>query len=183
VGPSVEPIAMSGSLDLRITAAPWVPVEEVRIIVDGIVVRTLTLDPPADPFGVQGALRYEGSIPLGELLPSGASWLIVEAGAPLLANADLNCDGVPDTGDNNGDGTIDWRDVDREDDDVFDEKDQDVDEDGDVDEEDVPEECEGGIGPLATLPKFARDDPRRHFEAVTPEGYPLAFTNPFLVVP
>jgi hypothetical protein len=183
VAPSIDPIADEGSLDLRVTAAPWVPVEELRIVVNGEVVQTLPLEPPGmgNPFGTEGLVRFEGSIPLDELLPSeGPAWLVVEAGAPLLTNADLDCDGVPDTGDNDGNGVIDWRDVDREDDDVLDEKDLDVDGDGEVDGDDEPEPCETAVGPLASAPKPARDDPRRHFEAVTPGGYPLAFTNPFV---
>ena len=180
-GPSLVPIRDVGSLELRVSAAPWVPVEEIRIVVNGEVARTVPLESPQDPFGTQELLRFEGAIPLAELVPpEGRAWLVVEAGAPLLANADLDCDGVPDTGDNDGNGTIDWRDVDREDDDVIDEKDLDVDGDGDVDEDDEPEECETAIGPLASAPKHPRDDPRRHFEAVTPGGYPLAFTNAFI---
>ncbi len=36
-----------------------------------------------------------------------ASRLVVEADAPLMQNGDLDCDGIPDTGDNNRDGEID----------------------------------------------------------------------------
>lgn len=164
--PSTEAFtpAPDAVLSIRVTAAPWVPVEEVRIVVNGRVVRTLAeeLASPVDPFGANGLLRYDGEIELSGLLPpEGDAWLVVEAGAPLLPNGDLNCDGVPDTGDNDGNGTIDWRDAE--------------------DNEEEPDECDGEIGPLAHPAKPPRGDPRRHFEAVTPDGYPLAFTNPLLL--
>src|SRR5690606_12847826 len=102
-----------GALTIRVEAAPWVPVEEVRIWVNGALARTITdLAHPDDPLGQGGLLRLETSLPLAELLPAtGDAWIVVEAGAPILPHADLDCDGIPDTGDNDGDGRIDWRDV------------------------------------------------------------------------
>ncbi len=64
IPPGVAPFtpAPNAKLRLRVTAAPWVPVEEIRLIVNGAVVRTLKaeLQHPADPFGTDGLLRYEG---------------------------------------------------------------------------------------------------------------------------
>jgi hypothetical protein len=181
--PSVEPFAPAADakLHLQISAAPWVPVDEVRVIVNHEVKKTIAMDlvRPADPFGRGDLVRYDGEIDLQPLLPSDGSdaWLIVEAGHPLLVTADLNCDGVPDTGDNNGDGVIDWRDVDRNG-------------DGVVDMTDVaqiggpPSMCDRDqdVGPLPSVKlPTDHDDPLYHFMSVTPGGYPIAFTNPLIM--
>lgn len=191
ISPSVTPFrpAPGARLRLRISAAPWVPVEEVRIVVNGVTVRTLKeeLQHPADPFGTTGLLRYEGELSLTELLPTAErdAWIIIEAGQPLELNDDLDCNGIPDTGDNNGDGAIDWRDVDFNDDEVLDEK----------DEKEWPSKPDCSIsvvGPLKNpSPTTDRNHPRYHFEAVqqiaaasffkTSHGFPAAFTNPFLL--
>ncbi len=140
-------------------------------------------------------MRYEGELALAELLPNDGkdAWIVVEAGRPLEPNGDLDCNGIPDTGDNNGDGVIDWRDVDRENDEVFDEKDLDVNEDGKVDASDQPKPCEGGTGPFKNPPPVPdRNDPRYHFQAVEQvsaasvvfkmwSAYPASFTNPFIL--
>ncbi|MEQ8273120.1 MAG: CehA/McbA family metallohydrolase [Deltaproteobacteria bacterium] len=187
VTPSVDVFeaAPNASLVVRVRAAPWVPVDRVRVVVNGEVVRVRSAPLVApDPFSSSSNLLYDFAIPLAQLLPDDGrdAWIVVEAGAPLAENADLDCDGVVDTGDNNGDGRIDWRDVERNDDDVVDERDQDVDEDGDVDEDDVPERCDDEVGPVAEPPAPTdRADPLYHFRAVTPLGYPLAFSNPLLI--
>lgn len=159
-------------LHVKISAAPWVPVQEVRFIVNGKVVKTLSGDAlaaPADPFGTDGLLRFEGDIPLSELLSgvSGDAWLVIEAGDPLPPFADLGgalgsgtgCeaqipDGIPDTGDNNGDGRVDCADVAAGED----------------------------IGPL-NMPQAPADesDPNFHFARVVPNGRPFAFINPFVM--
>lgn len=171
VGPSLTPFTPSPNavLQLQVSAAPWVPVSEVRILVNGALVRTITaeLQHPADPLGTEGIERLSLDIPLAELLPeSGDAWLVVEAGHPLEPNSDLNCDGIPDTGDNNRDGVIDWRDV-------------------DDDELTEPEEgvtCLGSWGPV-TDPEVpeGRESALYLFRSVVPGGYPLAFTNPLLI--
>ena len=171
-GPSLEPFtpAAGGTLDLEVRAAPWVPVPQVRIYVNGELVRTLTdeLAPqPADPFGTGPLERLSISIPLDDLLPgSGDAWLSVEAGWPLEPNLDLNCDGIPDTGDNNGDGTIDWRDV-----------------EANAELEDAPdEECLEDVGPLTDPEAPAeRDGPLYLYRGAVPDGYPLSFTNPLII--
>ncbi len=154
--------APGGKLRVKVSAAPWVPVQEVRIVVNGAVKKTITaLASPADPFGKDGLLRYEGEVPLAEVLPaSGDAWLVVEAGRALPLVGDLGGvisnepDGIPDTSDNNGDGVVDRADV-----------------------------REGArAGPLANPPLPETDaDPQFHFSQVVTEGYPFAFTNPFIL--
>ena len=154
----------SDSLHIVVSAAPWIPVDEVRILVNGVVAATLTdLADPADPLGGDGLERLDVEVPLSELLPaSGDAWIVVEAGHALVDQADLDCNGVPDTGDTNGDGVIDWRDV------------EDLTEDPEVD-------CFDSVGPLAEPIEPERDTPDWLFRTVTPGGYPMAFTNPFIL--
>ncbi len=163
--PSLEPFAPGdGPLRIRVSAAPWVPVDEVRILVNGEVQRTLTPDVvPADPFGTQDLLRLDTTVDLSELdLGDGDAWIVIEAGAALVENADLDCNGIPDTGDNDGDGRIDWRDV------------------ADLDEE-PDTECLDTVGPLLEPPRPEWGSPGFHFERVTPKGHPMSFTNPLLL--
>jgi hypothetical protein len=160
-----RPIAAgaNAALSIRVSAAPWVVVDEIRIVVNGAVARTIdgaAIAQPPDPFGTAGILRYTGMVPLADLpLGSGDAWIVVEAGARLPLAGDLGGgldggpDGVPDTTDNNGDGVVDARDVAAGED----------------------------YGPLANAPSPPEDDPRVHFYRVVPGGYPLAFTNPFLI--
>lgn len=165
--PGVEAFEPAGDAEVEISvrAAPWVPVEEVRIIVNGEVVRTIDGDAlarPADPYGTDGLVRLETTVALADLLPaSGDAWLVVEAGRRLEPNEDFNCDGIPDTGDNNRDGTIDWRDV-----------------DGQTAAPDTA--CFSG-GPL-TEPETPTDRESREYLywAVVADGYPAAFTNPLI---
>ena len=179
--PSVEPFVPGASamLALRVSAAPWVPIDEVRIVVNGEVARTLSAElmQPSDAFGEEGILRFESEIALAELGLDGTrdAWSVVEAGEPLPRVGDLDCDGIPDTGDNDGSGAVDWRDVERND-------------DGVVDARDAatlagPPACERGadIGPIARRPRGERAFHRWGFGAVTPHGYAYGFTNPLLV--
>lgn len=165
--PSRTPFAPAADAKLHITvsAAPWVPVEEVRVVVNGEVVRTLDdeLAHPADPLGADGLRRLDLDLDLAPLLPdAGDAWLLVEAGRRLQPSADLDCDGLPDTGDNNGDGKVDWRDV-----------------DGRTGPPDS--ECFSG-GPLAKPPDPEdRDSPAYLFWALVPGGSPTAFTNPLIL--
>ena len=188
--PSVLPIAVpaSATLRVRVSAPAWVPVEEVRVLVNGepLVLGHDELVHPDDPLAAIEVLRLDRAIPLSDLLPAGTrdAWIVVEAGDPLPATADLDCDGVPDTTDNNGDGDLDWRDVERNGDGVVDESDL-VGRDG-------PEPCRDDygatasvkrprFGPLKNAPPPERDAAGWYFAGATPGGYPLAFTNPFLL--
>lgn len=145
---------------VTITSAPWVPVQEVRFIVNGQVVKTVKdLPLPADPFARTGSFeRFRGEVPLPELLAgvTGDAWLVIEAGRPLLLAGDLGggqanaLDGMPDTTDNNGDGVVNQADV-----------------------------ASGSrIGPIADPPLPKDGEPGFDFANLT-NGYPLAFTNPF----
>lgn len=174
ISPSVESFAAPDGAELvvRVRSAPWVPVDQVRVVVNGEVVRIYAA--PRD-----GVLRYDIRVDLADLLPDDGedAWIVVEAGTPLADNADLDCDGVVDTGDNNKDGVIDWRDVDRNDDDVVDRRDL-----GEIDG--APAACDEDqdVGPYADPPVPTNPQDRGYdFHVVTPGGYPLAFTNPFLV--
>ncbi len=164
--PSVHPFAPDPSADLvvRVSAAPWVPVDEVRIVVNGEVARTIPpTTVPADPFGTGDLVRLDARVPLADLVSGdGDAWIVVEAGAPLLENADLDCNGIPDTGDNDGDGRIDWRDVEEL-------------------EEDPGEGCFDTVGPFTEPPRPAWNTPAFFFERVTPGGHPNAFTNPLIL--
>lgn len=164
--PGVTPITpgASASLVVTVSAAPWIPVDEVRIVVNGEVARTLDgLPVPTDPFGTDETLRLSTSIPLSELLTgSGDAWILVEAGGAMEPNEDLDCNGIPDTGDNNRDGQIDWHDV------------EELTEDPGVD-------CFDTVGPLTEPAPPERGSADWYFATVNPGGYPLAFTNPFVL--
>lgn len=160
--PSLHPLepATAAQLELEVRAAPWIPVTEVRIIVNGRLARQVSsgISAPADPFGSEGLVRYQASLPLDELLAaagaSGDAWIVVEAGLPIWPAADVDLDGLVDTTDNDGNGVIDIRD-----------------QDGIDDAEDYYQE------PAAPEP----DDPRFHLHVVAPFTRPTAFTNPLLV--
>lgn len=161
--PGVKPFApkATGKLHLRVTAAPWVPVEELRFLVNGAVVKTLgSLPNPADPFGTAGLVRFDGEVALSELLlgVSGDAWLVIEAGRALPLTGDLggglnaSPDGVPDTTDNNGDGKVDAADV------------------------------GAGLkfGPLKDLPAPKQGEPEFDYFNLM-NGHVVAFTNPFVL--
>jgi hypothetical protein len=160
--------AVDAELAIVVSAAPWVPVTEVRVIVNSEVVHTFgaaDLSTPADPFGTDGLERLNTTLPLAGLLPSsGDAWISVEAGMPLEPNGDLNCDGFPDTGDNNRDGTIDWRDI------------------VPALEEDPESDCISKFGPLTNPPPpDDRTSTYYLFRTVVRHGYPMSFTNPLLI--
>lgn len=147
---------------VKVSSAPWVPVEEIRFVVNGKVKKTIGgLPLPADPFATTGSLvRYDDQVALSELTAgvTGDAWLVIEAGKPLMKADDLGGgldgakDGMPDTTDNNGDGEVNAVDV-----------------------------KEGAkIGPLNDPPKPKRGETGYDYTAIT-NGYPSAFTNPFIL--
>ena len=148
------------TLRVKVSAAPWVPVREVRVVVNGRVAwRGAPPVQPADPFGKADLIRLDRSFALGDLLAAAGvgsrdAWVVVEAGEPLPPAADLNGDGIPDTGDNDGNGVVDRRDV-------------------------RPGEDDGPLDPPPAPKGFA--DPGFHFAAVSRGGLPQAFTNPLLL--
>jgi hypothetical protein len=158
-GPSLKPVVATREqmISVDVGAAPWIPVTELRFIVNGKLVKTVqvALGDAADIAGMDRHAQVK--VPLAELLvgQSKDAWLVVEAGLPLPAAADLDDDGVVDTLDNNGDGAIDRRDI-----------------PADEDEESLRM-------PDPTRP--AATDPRFHLEAIAPGTWTYAFTNPFLL--
>ncbi len=161
-GPSLTPLqpAPDAALHIEVAAAPWVVVDEVRVIVNGVVARRLqvpeALVAPADPFGGAASVRVDADVPLSELLDGvpGDAWIVVEAGRPLWPAEDLDDDGVPDTTDTNGDGAIDAADqVDPDDEDTW----------------------------WAEPPRPAPDDAGFHQWIVAPGTWTAAFTNPLLI--
>ena len=103
--PSLVPFApeAGGALNIDLRAAPWIPVEEIRIFVNGTLVHQVpssALAHPADPFGTLDTIRYQASLPLSSLLNSVApgqdAWLVVEAGMIAFATEDIDGDGLPD---------------------------------------------------------------------------------------
>jgi len=153
-GPSLSALSPDGPARLRILlqVAPFVPVEELRFIVNGIVRKTITLTSPPDldPFGTSALTRFEGEVELSELaLPPNDVWLVVEAGMRLPLAGDLeDDDGLPDTTDNNGDGRVDEKDV---------------------------------AGEFHEPGRTSEDDPRFHLETLAPGAWSTAFSNPFLI--
>ncbi|MFZ5478598.1 MAG: CehA/McbA family metallohydrolase [Myxococcota bacterium] len=163
--PSVEAFAPADTtLRVTVTAAPWVPVDEVRVIVNGEVVETIGgLYAPQDPFGDGEIERLDTTVDLAPHLPAdGDAWVVLEAGHALEPAEDFDCDGVPDTGDNDRDGTIDWHDVEGL-------------------TEEPEEDCWEVVGPLADPEEPERDTALWYYRAVVPGGWPLAFTNPLLL--
>ena len=150
----VVPVA-GDVVTITVRAAPWIPVTEVRAVTSaGERVLASDLPAPPDPFGDQGVVRWQGELPLTELVGAGDDWLVIEAGLPLPPYADLDDDGVPDTGDNDGDGDVDRDDIE--------------------DDEDS--------GPIVN-PRDPTDpaDPRYHMTRVVPDSWPFGFTSPLLV--
>ncbi|HXU63900.1 MAG TPA: CehA/McbA family metallohydrolase [Polyangia bacterium] len=101
--PDLTPITVGPNAVLRITvaAAPWIPVEEVRIFVNGKQVDSphVEVQQPATwtPFGAQPIRYVNAQLNLSTLLPaSGDAWLVVEAGLHQDTPPDTDGDGLPD---------------------------------------------------------------------------------------
>jgi hypothetical protein len=104
--PGLDPMPASESaqLSITVTTAPWIPVEEIRIIVNGAVKMTIPVTPAADHFAAQVVTIGPPDLPPIPLLPLLASagapardaWLIVEAGRKLPNAPDVDGDGLPD---------------------------------------------------------------------------------------
>jgi hypothetical protein len=159
VGPSLKPVAAAREqmISVDVGAAPWIPVTELRFIVNGKLAKTVPV-PLGDTADLAGMDRhFQVKLPLSDLLAGVTkdAWLVVEAGLPIPAAADLDDDGVVDTLDTNGDGVVDKRDIPADD-----------------DEEELRM-------PGPARPAVA--DPRFHLEAIAPGTWTYAFTNPFLL--
>ncbi len=168
--PSLEAVrpTAGAAIAVEVRAPSWVPVAELRVIVDGQTARTITagLGRASSPTAPEVVTVWRGTIALAEILPADGRdhWVSIEAGSPLPPVADLNCDGIPDTTDNDGNGVIDARDAEE------------------FDPEDPGEGCDVEIGPARSPPPPTDPaDPLAVFDAVTPGGFPFAFTAPFLI--
>ena len=99
--PDMAPIALSPTATLKISvaAAPWIPVTEARVFVNGVLAHTFDLSsslPSGDPFGSHVSSAAV-SLQLATLLPAkGDAWLVVEAGLHQETPADTDGDGLPD---------------------------------------------------------------------------------------
>jgi hypothetical protein len=150
--------AAGDTLDIEVRAPPWVPVNEVKVVSsrgEVVVAGASEVLVPADPMGTEGIVRFQGSIALDSLLLAGKDdWVLVEAGLSLYATADLDDDGVQDTGDNNGDGIID---------------------DADIEEDEDSGPLENPEDPTDPL------DPRYIMTRVLPRSWAYGFSNPLLI--
>jgi hypothetical protein len=160
---SLKPMRLGAAskLKIKVTSAPWIPVKEVRIVANGKVVKTINIPATVDDAtGLNLVDRITTEVNVLELLAgiSGDAWIVVEAGDSLFLADDLGGglegakDGMPDTTDNNGDGTVDAADV---------KKDQ-------------------KTGPLANKATPKRGEAGYDYAAIF-EGVPSAFTNPFVI--
>jgi hypothetical protein len=101
-GLTAFPAGPAATLTVGLTAAPWIPVTEIRIFVNGTLARTIDVSDAfasVDHFGAQPA-STRLTIPLGPLLPvTGDAWVVVEAGLHQDTPADDEdgtSDGLPD---------------------------------------------------------------------------------------
>jgi hypothetical protein len=106
-GLTAFPAVAGATLNVAVTAAPWIPVSEIRVFVNGVQASTIDVTDSfasVDHFGAQpGSVRK--AIPLGPLLPAtGDAWVVVEAG--------LHQDTPPDDEDGKADGLPDLPDAD-----------------------------------------------------------------------
>jgi hypothetical protein len=102
--PGLTPIAVLPDADLqvKVTAAPWIPVQEVRVFVNGKLAMVSQADrASSNPFGTQAVPYFKPHRwPLSQLLPAGAdAWIVVEAGMPQDTPPDTDGDGLPDLAD------------------------------------------------------------------------------------
>lgn len=148
--------AANDVLHIEVRAAPWVPVEEVRVITsrgEKVVASGAQLSHPVDPFGTTGVLRLQADFSLASLLTRD-DFIVVEAGLKYPTAEDFDDDGVPDTTDNNRDGVVDRNDIE-------------VDEDS---------------GPIVGPPDPTDvNDARYWMTRVIPDGYAEGFANPLFI--
>jgi hypothetical protein len=106
--------ALTGLLTVHVTvnAAPWIPVEEIRIRAGGTIIQRipLAMPMPADPLGTMGVVRFDEDVILTTPLTAD-TFITVEAGFALPAVADTDGDGVVDAMDRDGDGDVDGDDA------------------------------------------------------------------------
>jgi len=155
-GVAVQPLPAGARLEIVVRAAPWIPVTEIRVIVNGRVARTIAradIRFPTVPIdSIDGVERWTGGFMLSDLLMGRDGWIVVEAGVPLPASRDLRCDADDPMHTDMADGLIDC-----------------VDGNGD------------GLVNETAMVRGAQDDPRYLIDLVAPGTLPMAFTNPFVL--
>lgn len=115
-GPSLSALPIDGDevIHLEVRAAPWIPVTELRVLLNGALLRTIPIaSVPPDPFGTAGIERLVVDFPVAELAPNGGI-LVFETGVALPNAQDMDDDGVVDTLDADEDGDIDKQDEEAE---------------------------------------------------------------------
>jgi len=77
----------SVTLDVTLVAPDWLPVDQLRIVVNGKVLETVTVNNPKDVFkrSSDDSRYFTGSleVPLSSVAADKDAWLVVEAGVPL----------------------------------------------------------------------------------------------------
>lgn len=109
-GPSLTGFSpkVGAKVRVQVRAAPWIPVEEIRFVVNGRVAKKLPKSALTQPSGREGPpliIRFDGEIPLADLLAGwsgGDAWLVVEAGLPLPP-FECSEDGLPELTDTDPD--------------------------------------------------------------------------------
>ncbi len=94
------------ALRLSVAAAPWIPVEELRLFVNGALASVIPIElPETDPFS--GTLRrVETSLDLADIAPDDEDyWIVVECGLPLPAYT-VGDDGLPRVGASGASGHV-----------------------------------------------------------------------------
>jgi hypothetical protein len=105
-GPSIDvrnpiPLTPAATLNVKVTAAPWIPVAEVRVYVNGELkmrqnISTMFDRTNIDPFGDRIASTGVISFSLPSLMPLGGdAWLVVEAGLVQNKIDKIDDDGLP----------------------------------------------------------------------------------------
>ncbi|HVY39485.1 MAG TPA: CehA/McbA family metallohydrolase [Polyangia bacterium] len=93
-------VGAGAGLYVSVTAAPWIPVDEVRIFVNGNLVHREPVHQPNvwDPFSTQPfQYMHNQFFTLATLLPArGDAWVVVEAGLTQDTPGDADGDGLPD---------------------------------------------------------------------------------------
>ncbi|HEY4392408.1 MAG TPA: hypothetical protein VGP64_00015 [Polyangia bacterium] len=97
---SIPPVTSLARLNVTVTAAPWIPVDEVRVFVNGVQ-KPLPSNIKPGTFAVNrlgtDAPTYSLSFSLAPLLPAkGDAWIVVEAGMVQPTEPDTDDDGLPD---------------------------------------------------------------------------------------
>jgi hypothetical protein len=97
--PDLTPITVSpnAGLNVTVTAAPWIPVQEIRVFVNGKLVNRQPVLDNAEWFSTQPFKTQRVRFVLSTLLPGkGDAWLVVEAGMVQDTPPDTDGDGLPD---------------------------------------------------------------------------------------